>query len=89
MVAGSNSAVACGALSFFTVAMSMLVKTPRELVESVDTIVPGVRLLQQLLQFPPGPASTLPNGSQGWPWGLCGPCTIPSVVYVWLLCLGV
>lgn len=51
---------------------------------------PVVRLLQQLLvQFAPGPASTLPNSSQGWPGGLFGPHTVPSIVSMWLLRLGV
>lgn len=33
--------------------------------------------------------TTLPNSSQGWFKVLCGPHAVPSIVCMWLLCVGV
>lgn len=33
--------------------------------------------------------TTLPNSSQGWLKVLCGPHAVPSIVCMWLLCVGV
>lgn len=33
--------------------------------------------------------TTLPSSSQGWPKVSCGPHAVPSIVCVWLLCVGV